>query len=45
MAEDISKKRFKKEVKKADENISKIFNPNNVFKRRQKEILKNIFNK
>ena len=35
----------KKEREQASENISKIFNPNNKYKRTQKEILKEVFEK
>ena len=38
-------KDFKKEERKAGENISKLFNPNNQFKRTQKAILESIFGK
>jgi hypothetical protein len=34
---------FKRKEKITDDNISKIFNPENKYKRTQKEILKNIF--
>jgi len=34
---------FKQIEKQADENISKIFNPENAYKRKQKEILREIF--
>jgi len=35
----------KKEREQASENISKILNPNNKYKRTQKEILKGVFEK
>jgi hypothetical protein len=34
---------FRESEKQADVNISKIFNPENAYKRKQKEILNNIF--
>ena len=37
------KQDIKKEQKKASENISKLLNPNNKYKRQQKEILRSIF--
>jgi len=38
-------RRFRKKEKQASENLSKILNPNNKFKRRQKAIIKSIFSK
>jgi hypothetical protein len=37
------RRKFKEKEKRANENISKIFNPDNQFKRTQKAILKSIF--
>lgn len=38
-----SKREFERREREASENISKIFNPNNKEKRRNKEILDSIF--
>jgi hypothetical protein len=43
MAEKISRRQFKKQQRKANENLSRLLNPNNAYKRRQKDILKSIF--
>jgi hypothetical protein len=39
----MTKRSFRKKEKQADENISKLFNPEDKYKRTQKEILKSIF--
>jgi hypothetical protein len=38
-----NRKEFKKREKQAEEDLSRILNPNNAYKRRQKEILRGIF--
>ena len=43
MAERISRRKFHKKQKQASANLSKLLNPNNAYKRRQKEIIKSIF--
>jgi hypothetical protein len=40
---DMTKRSFRKKEKQTDENISKIFDPEDKFKRKQKEVLENIF--
>lgn len=39
----MTNKSFRKKERKAEENISKIFNPENKYKRTQKKILKSVF--
>jgi hypothetical protein len=38
-------KEFKKKEQQASNNLSKLLNPNNAYKRKQKDILKSIFKK